>query len=113
MNETLFYISEGLGDFCADDGVPISMKAILYNLFYYWGWCETPDTFRSWYEAIDYTNVTRKNDTAQKKSDNLYCPMAETIKTLSPYIDEWIVDVKDMNDSIYENYTKKLLCFIC
>ena len=75
LNETLFYIREGLGDFCADDGVPISMKAILYNRFCHWGWCETPDTFRSWYEAIDYTNVTRKNNTAQKKSGNLYCPM--------------------------------------
>lgn len=30
----------------------------------------------------------------------------ETIKVLSEYIDEWIVDIKDMNDSIYENYTK-------
>lgn len=25
---------------------------------------------------------------------------------MSAYIDEWIVDVKDMNNSIYENYTK-------
>lgn len=75
LNETLSYIREGLGDFCADDGVPISMKALLYNRFCHWGWCETPDTFRSWYEAIDYTNVTRKSSTTQKKSDNLYCPM--------------------------------------
>ena len=75
LNETLCYIREGLGDFCADDGVPISMKALLYNRFCHWGWCETPDTFRSWYEAIDYTNMTRKNDSAQKKSGNLYCPM--------------------------------------
>ncbi|KGF36059.1 hypothetical protein HMPREF2136_08560 [Prevotella bivia DNF00650] len=30
----------------------------------------------------------------------------ETIESLSAYIDEWIVDVKDMNNSIYENYTK-------
>lgn len=75
LNDTLYYIREGLGDFCANDGVPISMKAILYNRFCHWGWCETPDTFRSWYEAIDYTNVTRKNNTAQKKSGNLYCPM--------------------------------------
>ena len=75
LTETLSYIREGLGDFCADDGVPISMKAILYNRFCHWGWCETPDTFRSWYEAIDYTNVTRKDNTPQKKSGNLYCPM--------------------------------------
>lgn len=30
----------------------------------------------------------------------------ETIEALSTCIDEWIVDIKDMNDSIYENYTK-------
>lgn len=30
----------------------------------------------------------------------------ETIESLSAYIDAWIVDVKDMNNSIYENYTK-------
>ena len=29
------------------------------------------------------------------------------IEALSDYIDEWIVDVKDMNDSIYENYTMR------
>ena len=75
LRETLSYIREGLGDFCADDGVPISMKALLYNRFCHWGWCETPDTFRSWYEAIDYTNVTRKSSTTQIKSDYLYCPM--------------------------------------
>ena len=31
---------------------------------------------------------------------------AQTIKALSTFIDDWIVDVTDMNNSIYENYTK-------
>ena len=75
LNETLCYIREGLGDFCANDGVPISMKAILYNRFCHWGWCETPDTFRSWYEALDYTNVSRKSNEHQKNPVNEYCPM--------------------------------------
>lgn len=75
LNVTLNYIRDGLGDFCADDGVPVSMKAVLYNRFCHWGWCETPDTFRSWYEALDYTNVTSKKDTPHKKPGNLYCPM--------------------------------------
>lgn len=75
LNETLCYIREGLGDFCANDGVPISMKAILYNRFCHWGWCETPDTFRSWYEALDYTNVLRKSNEHQKNPVNVYCPM--------------------------------------
>ena len=60
MSETIDYINSGLGDFCADDGVPISMKAILYNRYCHWGWDETPDTFRQWYESLDYTNVKSK-----------------------------------------------------
>lgn len=74
-NETMSYIKEGLGDFCAEDGVPISMKAILYNRFCHWGWCETPDTFRSWYESIDYTNVKLKNDEPRRKMNNYYNPL--------------------------------------
>ena len=67
LNETLFYIKEGLADFHAAAGVPISMKAILYNRFFHWGWAETPDTFRSWYDSIDYTNVgSNKKDKARK-----------------------------------------------
>ena len=62
LNVTIHYIREGLGDFRSDDGVPISMKAILYNRFCHWGWAETPDTFRSWYDSIDYTNVGSKRD---------------------------------------------------
>ena len=75
MTETINYIKEGLGNFCADDGVPISMKALLYNRFCHWGWCETPDTFRSWYESIGYTNVTKKQDTLQKKPKTKYNPL--------------------------------------
>lgn len=77
LNETINYIREGLGDFYADDGVPISMKAILFNRFCHWGWCETPDTFREWYERIDYTNVTRDgmNGGYVKEAENRYNPM--------------------------------------
>lgn len=72
LSETLYYIRSGLGDFCEDDGVPISMKAILYNRFCHWGWNkpETPDTFRSWYESIDYTNVTAKKKRNPKTEYN-------------------------------------------
>lgn len=75
VDETLNYIKEGLGNFCADDGVPISMKAILYNRFCHWGWAETPDTFRNWYERIDYTNVKSKADTSKKAPINYYNPL--------------------------------------
>ena len=77
LNETISYIREGLSDFCADDGVPISMKAILFNRFCHWGWGETPDTFREWYERIDYTNVTRnsRNGENAREAINRYNPM--------------------------------------
>ena len=28
-----------------------------------------------------------------------------TIENLAPYVNEWIVDIKDMNESIYKQYT--------
>ena len=77
LNETICYIRAGLGDLCANDGVPISMKAILFNRFCHWGYGETPDTFREWYERIDYTNVTRDgmNGGCVKEAENRYNPM--------------------------------------
>lgn len=35
---------------------------------------------------------------------NLKCS-CKTIESLAPYVAEWIVDIKDMNVSIYEKYT--------
>ena len=35
---------------------------------------------------------------------SLHCSN-ETIRLLAPYVDEWIVDIKDLNKSIYEKYT--------
>lgn len=75
LNETLFYIKEGLGDFHANDGVPISMKAILYNRFCHWGWAETPDTFRNWYDSINYTNVGSNKKDKAKRSKVEYNPL--------------------------------------
>lgn len=75
MSVTTDYIRAGLGDFCADDSVPMSMKALLFNRFCHWGYDETPDTFRSWYESIDYTNVRRRGDDPAKEPENYYNPM--------------------------------------
>ena len=75
LDETLYYIREGLGNFCSEDGVPLSMKAILYNRFCHWGWCETPDTFRRWYESIDYTNTKRRANEHGKTPKLYYNPM--------------------------------------
>lgn len=33
------------------------------------------------------------------------CYQEDDIKLLAPCVDEWIVDIKDMNDDIYERYT--------
>ena len=74
-NNTIEYISHGLGDFYADDGVPISMKAILFNRFCHWGYAETPDTFRKWYESIDYTNTASKAEQPRKKVETQYNPL--------------------------------------
>ena len=96
LNDTIAYIKEGLADFCANDGVPISMKAIFYNRFCHWGWGETPDTFRSWYESIDYTNVATKNDIyPRKKPVNYYNPLL--ISAI----------LGDISGSIYEFYPHK------
>ena len=75
LNETICYIRAGLGDFCANDGVPISMKAILFNRFCHWGYGETPDTFRRWYESIDYTNTRIKVNEPRNVSLNYYNPL--------------------------------------
>ena len=75
LNETIYYIRAGLGDLCANDGVPISMKAILFNRFCHWGYGETPDTFRRWYESIDYTNTRIKVNEPRNVSLNYYNPL--------------------------------------
>lgn len=51
------------------------MKANLYNDFCHWRWSETPDTFRRWYESINYTNVREKTDEAGSKIENYYNPL--------------------------------------
>ena len=75
LSYTLYYIKQGLGNFRVDDGVPISMKAILYNRFCHWSYSENPDAFREWYESIDYTNVKRRSDEPQNDPTAYYNPM--------------------------------------
>ena len=51
------------------------MKALLYNRFCHWGWAETPDTFRRWYESIDYTNVKATERNNDRKPKAQYNPL--------------------------------------
>ncbi|MBQ0085877.1 MAG: ADP-ribosylglycohydrolase family protein [Prevotella sp.] len=51
------------------------MKAILFNRFCHWGYAETPDTFRRWYESIDYTNTASKAEPPRKKVETQYNPL--------------------------------------
>lgn len=55
------YIHYGLGDFNADDGVPITLKIILFNRYRHWNFCGTAEGFKEWYLA------TYKNRMAEKK----------------------------------------------
>ena len=43
------YVQEGLEDFNTDDGVPISMKALLFGRFAYWQFHYTAEDFKDWY----------------------------------------------------------------
>lgn len=48
---TLEYIHYGLKDFNADDGVPITLKALLFNRFCHWvgGYGNDVEQFKEWY----------------------------------------------------------------
>ena len=47
------YIEHGLKDFCSDDGVPITLKALFYNRYSHWvggyGIEEDVKNFKNWY----------------------------------------------------------------
>ena len=52
------YLDNGFGDLCPNDGVPMSMKALLLNRWLHWGGAYGPiEDFRKWYISIDYTNI--------------------------------------------------------
>ena len=61
LGEVNEYIHYGVGDFNADDGVPISFKTILFNRYMHWNFCGTVEGFKEWYLA------TYKNRLAEKK----------------------------------------------
>lgn len=59
LNEYIHpYVANGFADLCPNDGVPMSMKAVLLNRWLHWGGAYSPiEEFRKWYISIDYTNI--------------------------------------------------------
>lgn len=65
------YIAYGNEDFCADDGTPISLKALLWNRYYYWGGdMSNQNSFRIWYRKYYASEPTNREKRAvQDKSE--------------------------------------------
>lgn len=53
------YIHYGLKDFMADDGTPISLKALLYNRYEHWSgdYGNTTEGFKAWYKGYYIGNA--------------------------------------------------------
>ncbi len=56
-NDLKYYKSVGLGNISPNDGVPMSMKALLFNRWCHWSYDCDPEEFRKWYLELDYTNI--------------------------------------------------------
>lgn len=61
LGELNEYIHYGLENFNADDGVPTTLKTILFNRYMHWSYGGTAEGFKEWYLA------TYKNRLAEKK----------------------------------------------
>lgn len=54
------YKDSGLGSFMADDGTPISLKALLYNRFKHWSCYSTTNDFKRFYMQ-EYLGMRMRN----------------------------------------------------
>ncbi|MBP5366499.1 MAG: hypothetical protein J6Y82_11390 [Bacteroidales bacterium] len=54
---TYDYIHSGMSDFNTNDGVPISLKSLLFNRYFHWNDYATPDDFKKWYVCY-YLNIS-------------------------------------------------------
>ena len=66
------YIHYGLGDFNADDGVPITLKIILFNRYMHWSYGGTAEGFKEWYLATYKNRLAEKKLSKGKKILNKY-----------------------------------------
>ena len=53
------YKEFGLAHFSQQDGAPIALKALIWSRFMHWGYNETPDTFKTWWNTM-YLKKTSK-----------------------------------------------------
>lgn len=66
------YIAYGNEDFEADDGTPISLKALLWNRYYYWGgFMSDQEAFRNWYLTYYSIEPTNREKRAVKRRPGL------------------------------------------
>lgn len=62
------YVAYGNKDFDADDGTPISLKALLWNRYYHWGgWMPDQEAFRKWYRTYYSSEPTNREKRAMKR----------------------------------------------
>lgn len=66
------YIDYGNEDFNADDGTPISLKALLWNRYYHWGgWMPDQESFRNWYRKYYACEPTNREKRAELRKPEL------------------------------------------
>ncbi len=53
------YINHGLADMYMYDGVPVSLKALLFNRYAHWGYSD-PDGFRVWYQHTYHPEIEQQ-----------------------------------------------------
>lgn len=66
------YIAYGNKDFEADDGTPISLKALLWNRFFHWGGClSDQEAFYNWYRTRYSCEPTNREKRAAQRKPGL------------------------------------------
>lgn len=66
------YVAYGNKDFDADDGTPISLKALLWNRYYHWGgWMPDQEAFRKWYRTYYSSEPTNREKRTMKRRPGL------------------------------------------
>lgn len=72
LGESNEYIHYGLGDFNADDGVPTTLKIILFDRYMHWSYGGTDEGFKEWYLATYKNRLKEKKLSKGKRILNKY-----------------------------------------